>query len=376
MKVGDGRLSLGCFTLSASKVTVEIDYSQTLGLLAVLAAYIMINFTVLGLALIEFLQVYCLLMFRKEIKTMLYHEISRDLLLLNPVLEDGTYFSSETFTAILLAPLIIVVAVGGISFMVKRCVRKTGSIIQKIIYETLVYNFFISISSVFLLPLFYNSIQFFSLCKTGDISPASALAKWGAVIAYLSMIATIAILYLFLYMINPKFSENEASWKKYLKSQQFLNFRKLHEVVLWEPWYKRNKNVMIIVKRLLLGGLFFWDGGFELMVFLLEFLNLFYIFTVGPFKYEIYMNGSVITRLLMFLFYGFVLTGNLYYSLSPITVNYQSVSTYLIARDAAFLVIILLTFLFIFYEIYNKCSNLNYQIRLVKEENEFRFKIT
>ncbi len=73
MKVGQGRLSLGYFSLSASKVTVEIDYSQTLGLLAVLAAYIMINFTVLGLALIEFLQVYSLLMFRNEMKTMIYH---------------------------------------------------------------------------------------------------------------------------------------------------------------------------------------------------------------------------------------------------------------------------------------------------------------
>jgi hypothetical protein len=112
------------------------------------------------------------------------------------------------------------------------------------------------------------------------------------------------------------------------------------------------------------------------MVFVLEFINLFYIFTLNPFKYEIYMNGSVITRLLMFLFYGFILTGNLYHSLGAITINYETVRTYLAIRDAAFLVIILLTFLFIFYEIYNKCSNLNYQIRLVREENEFRFKIT
>lgn len=52
MKVGGGRLSLACYTLSASKVTVEINYSQTMGLLAVVAAYIMINFTVLGQALI------------------------------------------------------------------------------------------------------------------------------------------------------------------------------------------------------------------------------------------------------------------------------------------------------------------------------------
>jgi hypothetical protein len=64
MKIGGGRLGVGYFMITASKVNVEVDYSQTLGLLAVLSAYIMINFTVLGLTLMEFLQVYCLLMFR------------------------------------------------------------------------------------------------------------------------------------------------------------------------------------------------------------------------------------------------------------------------------------------------------------------------
>jgi hypothetical protein len=105
-----------------------------LGLLAILAAYIMINFTFLGLALIEFLQVYCLLMFRNEIKTTLYHEMSRDLLLLNPVLTDGTYFSTSTLAAILLAPIILVLIAGTVGFLVKRCAKKTDSIIQKIAY--------------------------------------------------------------------------------------------------------------------------------------------------------------------------------------------------------------------------------------------------
>lgn len=204
MKVGGGRLSLACFTLSASKATVEIDYSQTMGLLAVVAAYIMINFTVLGQSLMEFMQVYCLLMFRDKMKTMLYHEISRDLLMLNPVLNDGTYLSTETLAAILLAPPIFVITLGVIGFGVKRLVRKTDSIIQKILYETFVYNLFISVSLAFLMPLFYNSIQFFSLCRVGEIDPASSLGKWGAVVSYFSIITTLVILYLFIYMINPK----------------------------------------------------------------------------------------------------------------------------------------------------------------------------
>ena len=150
------------------------------------------------------MQVYCLLMFRNEMKTTLYHEISRDLLIINPNLADGTYFSTETLAAILLAPPIIVILLGVIGFGVKKLVHKTDSIIQKIAYETFVYNIFISVSSAFMLPLFYNSIQFFSLCKSGQIDPASPLGKWGSMVAYFSMITTLAILYLFLYVINPK----------------------------------------------------------------------------------------------------------------------------------------------------------------------------
>jgi hypothetical protein len=107
--------------------------------------------------------------------------------------------------------------------------------------------------------------------------------------------------------------------------------------------------VFIILKRLLISGLFFWGDGFEVMVFLLEFANIFYIFTTRPFKFEIYMNTSVIIRLFMFIFYALVVLGNLYYSLGASTINYQAVKGFLNVRDAVFLVIILSIFLFIFY---------------------------
>lgn len=269
VKIGEGRLDIGNYMLTADKVNVEIEFSQTLGLFAVFAGYIMINFTVLGLALMEFLQVYCLLMFRNEAKTNLYHEISKDLLLLNPVLNDGTYPTPSTLPAILLVPFTVVFMVGVIGFIVKRCAKKNDSIMQKIIYETLVYNVFVTVSTVFLFPLLYNSIQFYQLTKSGAIDSSSLLAKWAAFTSYIGIVATVSILYLFIYVINPKCGETNTSWKKYLKTQQYHNFRKLHEVLLWEPWFKRNKNIIIIFKRLLIGALFFWGDGFEVMVFLL-----------------------------------------------------------------------------------------------------------
>ena len=83
------------------------------------------------------------------------------------------------------------------------------------------------------------------------------------------------------------------------------------------------------MKRLLIVGLFFWDGGFEVSVLLLEFADIFYIFTFRPFKQEMYTNIVVIIRLLMFLFYGVVVLGNLYYSVGNITMNYNSTKIFL-----------------------------------------------
>lgn len=69
LQVGSGRMGVNYFMLTATKVNVEVATSQTFGLLAIIAAYLIIHFTVLGLTLIEFLQVYSLIMFKNLIKT-------------------------------------------------------------------------------------------------------------------------------------------------------------------------------------------------------------------------------------------------------------------------------------------------------------------
>lgn len=69
LQIGSGRMGVNYFMLTAQKVNVEVEASQTLGLLAIIAAYVIIHFTVLGLTLIEFLQVYSLIMFKNLVKT-------------------------------------------------------------------------------------------------------------------------------------------------------------------------------------------------------------------------------------------------------------------------------------------------------------------
>jgi amino acid permease len=77
----------------------------------------------------------------------------------------------------------------------------------------------------------------------------------------------------------------------------------------------------------------------------------------------------------VFYFYGAVVLGNLYFSLGDFTINYQSALRYLQTTVAVFLGIIIFIFLFIFYEIYLKCGDLNYRIKLVKEEDEYKLRL-
>lgn len=77
----------------------------------------------------------------------------------------------------------------------------------------------------------------------------------------------------------------------------------------------------------------------------------------------------------MFYFYGTVILGNLYFSLGDFTINYQLAQRYLQTTLVVFLGIIIFIFLFIFYEIYLKCGDLNYRIKLVKEEDEYKLKL-
>lgn len=186
---------------------------------------------------------------------------------------------------IIFGPIVIILLIGLSGYFVKQFVRRPKSILNLIFYEGIVYNLFVTIGTVLVLPLFFNAIEFYYLCQQNIISWSSKIGRAGSVVSYLNIIISVFIIYLFIYVLNPKKGENEESWKKYLKSTQFASFRRLHEVLVWSFWYKRNMNVIIILKRIMIAVLFFWDSGFEIMVFLLEFATIFYLFIANPFKY-------------------------------------------------------------------------------------------
>lgn len=128
------------------------------------------------------------------------------------------------------------------------------------------------------------------------------------------------------------------------------------------------------IKLTLIASLSFLQKGFEICVFLLEFMNIFLSFMVQPYREEIYLNIVGIGRILMLSYYGVRVMGNLYYAMSPALVNYSTMKPYLIGCDILFLLVCLCLIIAISYEIYIKFSHLNYQIKLVREKNELRLK--
>lgn len=63
-------------------------------------------------------------------------------------------------------PILLTFFFGLTGFVVRRFVARPDSIAKQIVYEALVYNLFIVSSSVLVVPLFFNSIQFYQFTKT------------------------------------------------------------------------------------------------------------------------------------------------------------------------------------------------------------------
>ena len=99
------------------------------------------------------------------------------------------------------------------------------------------------------------------------------------------------------------------------------------------------------------------------------------IFTIMPFKDDFYRHIKIISRLLFLTEYIFIVLSYLYFSMGPVNFNYSSVHKILTGQVSLFFVLLFFIFLVIFIEIYFKCSNLNYHIKVVKEAHLYKLEL-
>jgi hypothetical protein len=194
----------------------------------------------------------------------------------------------------------------------------------------------------------------------------SDIKSIGIVLAYFNLVTFAAIVYLKFYAINPKCGEGEQSWGRYMMSEQFKDFLCLYERSFLDPWYKRNFALFYSLHNALIVVVYFWSSVFMYLLLLIEFLFLFMIVTIRPFSHEFYMNVKIVCRLLFLTLYIFMVVGNLYYSMGDLLFNSNTVASFLVARASIFLFLIATSVIIIAFEIYFKCSNLSYHIKVVK----------
>lgn len=68
----------------------------------------------------------------------------------------------------------------------------------------MVFNFFLKACHIFCFNLLFNSIQFILLLNDGVLSYIENIKTVGITLIYFNLLTLIAILYLFVYILNPK----------------------------------------------------------------------------------------------------------------------------------------------------------------------------
>jgi hypothetical protein len=107
--------------------------------------------------------------------------------------------------ACLIVPLSIIwsLALVGYAFKKLSPPAKDRSIFFNIMYEEFTFNAFIKSTRLFLFNLIFNSIQFIVLVNKG-YPPITDIYSSGIVLLYFNLITLLAIIYLKLYILNPK----------------------------------------------------------------------------------------------------------------------------------------------------------------------------
>ena len=77
------------------------------------------------------------------------------------------------------------------------------------------------------------------------------------------------IVYLKILVLNPRVGQSAAKYAEYLQSEDFRDFRLLHEKVHLKRWYKRNFAVLGTIKNGLIALIFFWGPMFKYLILLL-----------------------------------------------------------------------------------------------------------
>jgi hypothetical protein len=156
------------------------------------------------------MQIYTLYMFHNDMTTTIYKELYMGLLLIPPSnkLDQESFDKTYFILVCLILPLAIVCFLGAVGYLMKKLAppSKDRSILGNIVYEELVFNSIIKATRIFSFNLLFNSIIFIKMSNAG-YEPVNSIKTIGSLLVYFNLITLLGIVYLKLYILNPRFGQ-------------------------------------------------------------------------------------------------------------------------------------------------------------------------
>lgn len=176
-------------------------------IIVLVIGYLLSNITVLGHLIIEYCQLYVLLLFASNITSNLVWDLSQGLMLIPPLSVIQIYETNIRYYCLkcLIIPLSSIYLFAVIGFALNRFLKnkKVSSIPMNIILDLLCHRSFINLSNLFLFNLLFNSIQVIALIQKDQLIFTGHYSIIIYFLCYLSIITIFWIVYLWIFILNP-----------------------------------------------------------------------------------------------------------------------------------------------------------------------------
>ena len=134
------------------------------------------------------------------------------------ILAEETY-DKKIFVILCLAfPPLLLLFFGVVGVIVKKWAPKERTIIWNQVYKELVFSIFLRMVNIFQFNLIYNGIQYLIMTKEAfplieEVQPLCGI------LVYFNFLTYAFLIYLKIYVLNPKKGQTRSSFEKYLKSE-------------------------------------------------------------------------------------------------------------------------------------------------------------
>lgn len=203
LDVGNGQLYISNYILSPAKSDLFITMSTWPVYFIFSLLFISSLFGVIGLFVIDFMQIYILTTMKFYNKTSVLETYIRLFLF------DQLQSDSKSYLFALIRPTVILIAVFLLGIGVKfgsRFIK--NQFLTKRVVKFISYNSFLAIWTISLPSVIYKGFQFINDISNNSLELTNNQYTWGVIFTYLNFLNFITYFYVLYFILNPKVKED------------------------------------------------------------------------------------------------------------------------------------------------------------------------